>query len=184
MLNKDIDRMSTEELGKLFPVILVAHNPEWKDLYLKEEERIVQILKKKIVRIDHIGSTAVPGLISKPTIDILLQVVEDIEIKLLIKNLENIGYHCIEKPENPPPHIMMVKGYTINGFRGQAYHLHIRYRRKWDEITFRDHLIENPKDATAYAELKLKLASKYRNNRELYTEAKSDFIIKINELYM
>ena len=95
------------------------------------------------MKIDHVGSTAIPGLKAKPTIDILLQISEQIEIQKLKDTFKSLGYLINDHPENPAPHLTFVKGYTAQGFKGQAYHVHIRYIGDWDEVRFRDYLIKN-----------------------------------------
>ena len=75
-----------------------------------------------------------------------------------------------------------VKGYTDQGFKGQTYHIHIRYKGDWDEIRFRDYLINHKEAAKEYESIKLKLAEKYKNDREAYTNSKTDFIKNINIL--
>jgi GrpB-like predicted nucleotidyltransferase (UPF0157 family) len=60
--------------------------------------------------------------------------------------------------------------------------VHIRYRGDWDEIRFRDYLIQHRDVANAYEALKLQLAEKYKNDREAYTEGKSEFIGKVMKL--
>ena len=94
----------------------------------------------------------------------------------------SLGYQYIKREDNPPPHMMFVKGYTIRGFEGQTCHIHVRYKGDWDELYFRDYLIRHPHIAKEYEELKLDLSARYRNNREAYTNAKTPFIIKINRL--
>jgi len=178
-----INNLSVEELGQLFPIILSEPKPDWISIYKKEEKEIIAIIgKDNIDRIEHIGSTAVPGLISKPTIDILLEVKNKLKNKFLINSLKSIHYQYIPKPENPPPHMMFAKGYTEQGFKGQAYHIHVRYLGDWDELYFRDYLIIHSEIAKKYGKLKQELAKKYRNNREAYTEAKTEFINRINTL--
>lgn len=120
-----------------------------------------------------------PGLAAKPTIDILIQIDSDCEMDKLTKNLYALEYHCIPKPENPPPGLMFVKGYTPEGFRGQAFHIHVRYGGDWHEIHFRDYLRKSPETAKAYAYLKRRLADLFQNDRDGYTEAKTDFIQEI-----
>jgi GrpB-like predicted nucleotidyltransferase (UPF0157 family) len=88
----------------------------------------------------------------------------------------------LHKPENPPPHMMFVKGYTPEGFLGQAFHVHVRYPGDWNEIRFRDYLRIHNTIAKEYEALKIRLAQKYQYDRDGYTEAKSDFIEKINTL--
>jgi len=135
--------------------------------------------REVILQIDHIGSTAIPGMPAKPTIDILIQVYDYIPDHQLIDSLSSIGYQYIHKPENPPPHMMFVTGYTPDGIKGQTYHLHIRYDGPHEEIIFRDYLRSHPDAAREYTELKYRLAEKYRNDRDGYTEAKTEFIKKI-----
>lgn len=91
-------------------------------------------------------------------------------------------YRINDHPENLEPHLTFVKGYTKHGFRGQAYHVHIRYRGDWDEIRFRYYLIKNKEIAKEYETLKLELAEKYPNDREAYTDSKTEWIEKMNNL--
>ncbi len=180
---KTLDQMTAEELGKIFPIILSSHKEKWSELFNKEKESIcLHIGKQSVTRIEHIGSTAVPDIICKPTIDILLEVKKNTDSQSVINNLKSIGYHYISKPENPPPHMMFVKGYTIEGFKGQSYHVHVRYPGDWDELYFRDYLKNNAVVRKQYGELKTKLAVKFRNDRDGYTDAKSEFIKKITGL--
>ena len=181
--NKSLNDLTTEELGKLFPIIIQDYSEHWIDLYDAEKQIITNsFAQSEIVSIDHIGSTAVPGLKAKPTIDILFQVSEQIDTQKLVDIFTSLGYQLTEQPDNPQPHMTFVKGYAIHGFSGQTYHVHIRFKGDWDEIRFRDYLINNPNAANDYEVLKLKLAVKYKNDREAYTNSKNDFINKINKL--
>ncbi len=175
--------MTIGELGQLFPIIITDYSDKWYDLYKAEVKLLTDsLLQSDLVRIDHIGSTAVPGLKAKPTIDILMQVTEQIDIQKLKDIFTSLGYLINKHPENPAPHLSFVKGYTKQGFKGQAYHVHIRYRGDWDEIRFRDYLIKNKEIAKEYETLKLKFAAKYPNDREAYTDSKTEWIEKINNL--
>lgn len=78
--------------------------------------------------------------------------------------------------------MMFMKGYTLKGFSGQAYHVHVRYPGDWDEIYFRDYLISHPEVAHEYETLKRELSEKYANDREAYTAGKSGFARDITEL--
>ncbi len=179
---KQLDEMSREELGKLFPIIISKPNPIWHDLYLSEKTNIEQIIGlNNIVRINHFGSTSVPNLYAKPTIDILLEIQNYTDTKKLISFLKCIGYMYSPQPNNPPPHMMFMKGYTEDGFRGQAYHLHVRYSGDWNELYFRDYLILHPEIAEEYGKLKLKLKEFYEFDRDGYTDAKSFFIRRITK---
>ena len=182
-MTDDLNRLSTKELGKLFPVIIADYNPEWAKMYLHEKQIILETVKPGfILRIEHIGSTAIPGLCAKPTIDILLEIRKNRAPDLLVNDLKKIQYQYIPRPENPPPHIMLAKGYSDKGFSGQTYHIHVRYPGDWDEIVFRNYLIRNPEIAGKYGELKQVLSVKFRNDREKYTDGKSDFIASIMKI--
>jgi GrpB-like predicted nucleotidyltransferase (UPF0157 family) len=175
--------MTIAELGKLFPIILTDYSDKWADLYFSEAKMITDAFSKtEIIKIDHIGSTAIPGLKAKPTIDILLQVSEQLAIQKIKDVFKSLGYLINNHPENPAPHFTFVKGYTKQGFKGQAYHVHIRYSGDWDEIRFRDYLIKNKEVAKEYETLKLELAEQFPNDREAYTDSKTEWIKKINNL--
>ena len=184
-MESDLDKLSVEQFGRLFPVTLTDYDPNWKNIFEKEKQRLIVTLQTdNIYRIEHIGSTAIPFIKSKPTIDILLEVNESTGNKSIIHSIKSMGYHYIPKPENPAPHMMFVKGYSKEGFVGQAYHIHVRYPGKWGEISFRNYLNKNPHLAKEYEKLKIKLAGKYKNNREAYTEGKTEFVNRINEYAM
>jgi GrpB-like predicted nucleotidyltransferase (UPF0157 family) len=182
-MSKSLDEMTDEERSQLFPVILSEYKPVWKKNYLKEKAVVARAVgSHNIVRISHIGSTAVPGLLAKPTVDILVEIKDDTDTARLISNLQLGGYRYLEQPENPPPHMMFIKGYTREGFRGQVFHIHVRYSRDWDELYFRDYLLAHPETAAEYGRLKLELKQKYEHDRDAYTNAKTDFIKRITGL--
>lgn len=175
--------MTNEELWALFPIILSEHRAEWTKFYEQEKDTIISALgTKNIGRINHIGSTSVPGLIAKPTIDILLEIPTDADIPSLTAALISAGYICNTQPNNPAPHLMFMKGYTPQGFRGQAVHLHVRFPGDWDELYFRDYLRSHPETAKSYGKLKQNLQLRYEHDRDAYTEAKTDFIQEATRL--
>lgn len=182
-MKDDLSKLSTKELGQLFPIFLVNYNQNWIKLYQLEKSNIIKAIgKQKIVRIEHIGSTAIPGLCAKPTIDILIELMDITNCDLQIENLKKIDYRYIPKPENPPPHCMLAKGYSISGITGQTYHIHLRSAGEWDEIIFRDFLNKNPDTARQYGDLKRRLAAEYKNDREQYTNGKGEFVNRIIKL--
>ncbi len=121
-------------------------------------------------------------MIAKPTIDILLEIQNDTDVPKLITNMQSCGYLFDAQPDNPPPHMKFMKGYTPQGFKGQAFHVHIRYKGDWDELYFRDYLLIHPDVADEYAKLKIELKQKYKYDRNTYTDAKTDFIKRITAL--
>lgn len=176
-MNKQLEEMSLKDLGQLFPIKIVEHDPSWAGEYGREKMEVEAVVgRKNIVRISHIGSTRVPGLVSKPTIDILLEITGEKAAEKLVEQMRSIGYLFTPQPDNPPPRMMFMKGYTLRGYEGQAFHLHARYAGDWDELYFRDYLLSRPDVAREYGELKLRLKAAHENDREAYTAAKTDFI--------
>lgn len=176
---KELSEMSLEELWQLFPIILKEHNPEYSSWYLEEKESLVNIIgKNNIARINHIGSTSVKGLIAKPTVDILLEVNNDCEVEALKEKLSNNGWILMSYSNDPELRMVFNKGYTKYGFAEKVFHLHLRYFNDWNELYFRDYLRLNKEVADEYGKLKLSLKDKYEHNRDGYTEAKTEFIMK------
>lgn len=171
-----LSRMCHEELWRLFPIILSGSREEWAELYRRERDLLAEAVGcTRITRISHIGSTAVPGLDAKPTIDILMEVSPDSFVFETPPLLRKCGYMETHRDEERMG-LVMVKGYTAEGFRGQAFHLHVRPWRDWDELYFRDYLAAHPKEAQKYAELKRSLKEKFEFNRDAYTEGKTKII--------
>jgi GrpB-like predicted nucleotidyltransferase (UPF0157 family) len=176
-MEKDLNQLTTKELGELFPIIIVEYNPNWPVLASIEKMNVIKTIGEEFIsRIEHIGSTAIPGLCAKPTIDFLLEILDITNCDFLKKQLQKINYNFIPKPENPSPHMMFAKGYSESGITGQTFHIHVRYPGDWDEILFRDYLINSKKVTADYARLKMKLAIEFKNDREKYTDSKTAFI--------
>lgn len=170
-------KLTNEELWELFPVILAAHEPVWEERFNSERALIEACVgKETIVRFSHIGSTAVPGLLAKPTIDMLMEIADDTALDGLKAATCGSGYIFTPQPDNPAPHMMFLKGYTPQGFCGQAYHLHVRYAGDWDELYFRDWLRRRPDVAAEYGALKARLRKRFEHDRDGYTKEKTAFI--------
>lgn len=175
--------MTLEELWKLFPIILKEHNLDYKDWYKIEKEQLLNCIdRKNIIRINHIGSTSVEGLIAKPTVDILLEINNENNIEQLTDTLLHNGWFLMSSEKNPYMNMVFNKGYTKEGFAEKVYHLHVRYYNNWNELYFRDYLIDHKEVAKEYGKLKLELIKKYEHDRDGYTDAKSDFILKYTEI--
>lgn len=176
-MSKALSEMTNEELWVLFPIILKDHNENYKYWYQEEEEDIQSYLtSKEISRISHIGSSAVNGLLSKPTVDILLEINTDVAMSEIVKILSQNGWTLMKSQMTPFLSYVFNKGYTADGFSEKVYHLHMRSKGDWDELYFRDFLIEHKEVANAYSHLKSDLLPAYKNNRDGYTEAKTAFI--------
>lgn len=180
---KRLSEMSNEELWALFPIVLKEYNADYPLWYEEEALVLVELIgNNQIERISHIGSTTVPGLLSKPTVDILLEITQDCHVDNLIVTLEQNGYICSNQPDNPPPHLMFMKGYTLQGFAEKVFHLHVRYCRDWDELYFRDYLQLHPDISEEYGILKSELHQRFVYDRDGYTYAKTDFIRRHTQL--
>ncbi len=181
-MGKELSDMTLEELWKLFPIILKEHSTEYKDWYEVEKQNLLDIIDNQhIIRINHIGSTAVKGLISKPTVDILLELAKESNIQQIKEQILHDGWILMSEQTSPDLDLVFNKGYTKEGFAEKVYHLHVRYYNNWNELYFRDYLIEHKVTALEYGQLKLKLKEKYEYNRDGYTKAKSTFIMKVTE---
>jgi len=172
--------MTQEGRSRLFPVILCEYNPAWSEWFTEEKANLVRLIgDEHILRITHVGSTSVPGLLAKPTVDILIEIKADTGIEDLKAALPCSEYIQMPDSDNadvPPLHLMFVKGYTRDGFAEKVYHIHVRYLGDWDEVHFRDYLVAHPEAAAAYAALKQVLKDRFEYDRDGYTEAKSEFI--------
>lgn len=169
--------MALKKLWRLFPVVLKPHDPAYFDWY-EEQRELLAALPFNIKRISHIGSTAVPGLIAKPTVDILLEIGDDCDADGAAKHIINAGWILMSDVRTPEVRLSFNKGYTENGYTGKVYHLHLRRCAGHDELYFRDYLLAHKDIADEYAALKLSLLEKYKNDRDGYTEAKTEFIKK------
>lgn len=182
-LDQEIDE---ERRTRIYPVILSEYNPAWPKWYAEEKANLERLIgTKDIARISHYGSTSVPGLIAKPTVDILLEINKDTDINKLITALPSPEYICLNEAAltlpTPPPHLMFLKGYLPDGFAEKVYHIHVRNIGDWNELYFRDYLIDHPETAAEYAALKVKLHKDFEYDRDGYTDAKSAFVRAVTE---
>ena len=175
-MSKKLSEMTLEELWELFPIILKEHDERWNDYFLEETLKLKDLLPKNAI-ISHIGSTAIRGIWAKPIIDILVEVEENIANISII--LQKHGWIKMSESENS---ISLNKGYTENGFADKVYHLHLRYFGDNKEIYFRDFLNSHPEIAKEYEALKIKLWKIYEHNRDGYTQAKTEFVLKYTTL--
>ncbi|MBP1989808.1 GrpB family protein [Paenibacillus eucommiae] len=156
-------------------VLVSDYNPEWVIDFEKEKELLVEQLKDIIVGIEHIGSTAVPGLAAKPTIDIMIGVnnLKDIT-EIHLERLDSYGYEFIDHPHFPERRF-----FRKGKWRAGTHHLHIylHLAENWNtNLLFRDYLINHPDAAKEYGKLKRDLKEKFQHDRVGYTNAKAPFI--------
>ena len=179
-MSKNLEEMSLEELWQLFPIFLVEHKKDWKSWYEEEKLIITALIPKEyIIRIAHIGSTAISNIWAKNIVDILIELNLETQLEQVKNILTNNGWLCMSEDLN---RISMNKGYTEQGFADRVFHLHLRIKGDNDELYFRDYLRENEDIAKEYESLKLSLWRRFEHNRDGYTDAKTDFIKKYTQI--
>ena len=180
IMSKPLSEMTLEELWQLFPIFLTEYQTYWTEWYQEEYTLLSAILSKNyIVRINHIGSTAIKGIWAKPIIDILVEIIEQTNMQLICDILTENGYLCMSQSEN---RMSFNKGYTERGFSEKVFHLHLRYIGDNDELYFRDYLNEHADIAKEYENLKISLRKLYEHNRDRYTNAKGNFIANVMKM--
>jgi GrpB-like predicted nucleotidyltransferase (UPF0157 family) len=157
-------------------VIVVPYIDGWPALFARTARALRVALGDVPSRIDHIGSTAVPGLAAKPVIDIQISVPALEPVSRYRGALESLGYVFREDNEE------RTKRYFRERPGQPRTHVHVRRAGSWSEqfaLLFRDYLRVHPDDARRYATFKIRLAEKYGEDRDGYTEAKGPFLWEI-----
>lgn len=171
---EEIDGRWIAENGLEAPIELVAYDPSWPSKFEAERAHLEGVLAKWLVgSIEHIGSTAVPGLAAKPVIDIMAPVKTLESSRPAIEAVVGAGYvhypymgdvmhwFCKPTPEERTHHLHLVP---------------IGSRLWFERLAFRDALRSSVTLANEYADLKAQLAARFRTDREAYTKAKTPFV--------
>lgn len=159
-------------------VALAEYDPAWPAMYEAEAARLRAALPPGLIlAMEHFGSTAIPGLIAKPVIDILIAVpsVEEAR-RLAVAPMAALGYaFWADNPKRD--RLFFVKGLPPSAPH-RTHHVHMTEPdgEMWQRLLFRDHLRRHPEEAARYAALKRELAARHREDREAYTEAKSAYV--------
>jgi GrpB-like predicted nucleotidyltransferase (UPF0157 family) len=162
-------------------IVIVPYDPAWPEQFAEEERKLREALGELVVRIDHVGSTSVPGLAAKPVIDIQLSVRSLHPLSRIERLLADAGYTHV-----PDPDEWFERVYPL--FRKPAnwpstHHLHACTAGGEQErrhIAFRDYLRDHAEAAAEYLDLKLRLATLHdgitAESRERYALAKKSFV--------
>jgi GrpB-like predicted nucleotidyltransferase (UPF0157 family) len=159
---------------------IVDYDPAWPGMFVAEAERLRATFGANLLAIEHFGSTAVPGLASKPIIDILVIVRSlDAARAVVLEPLRSLDYMFWD--DNPKKdRLFYVRGMPPFGAR-RTHHVHVTESggELCERLLFRDYLRANREEADRYAELKRTPAAKHREDREAYTEAKSEYVAAV-----
>lgn len=155
---------------------IADYSPHWPAQFDAEARVLRSAFGDDTIDVEHVGSTAVPGLGAKPVIDMLLGASSLAQIEHHIRDLEAVGYRYVPEFERQLP----LRRYFVKPNRGDAhFHLHAVERGGafWlDHLRFRDALREQPALCEQYLTLKRQLAASFQMDRAGYTDAKASFI--------
>lgn len=168
--------MSVPRRSDTAPIVIAPADPGWPGEFRDIAARLRAALDVTALRIDHVGSTSVPGLDAKPIIDIQVSVASLEPDRPYRHPLETLGY--VFDASNPD----RTKRYFGQPPGARATHIHVRRAGSFDEqlnLLLRDYLRTHPKDAHDYARTKRELAGRFRNDREGYVQAKEPTIWSI-----
>jgi len=153
-------------------VRLVPYRGEWAQLFCKERARLLAAIGEYVLDIQHVGSTAIPGLPAKPILDIGVAVAEFEAARVCIAPLEALGYTYRGEHGIPRRHY-----FVREPPRTHHLHMHEIASPEWGRLVlFRDYLLAHPDVAEAYGALKRELARRHSHDRGAYTEAKTAFV--------
>jgi GrpB-like predicted nucleotidyltransferase (UPF0157 family) len=173
------EQIRSSTVGELRPlsggILLVDYDPKWPALFQREADRIHALLGDRALRIEHTGSTSVPGLPAKPVIDLLLVVADSADEASYVAELDAAGYALRIREANWHEHRMM-KGPDTD------INLHV-FSSGCPEIdrilAFRDWLRSHPADRDLYAHTKQTLAQREWKYVQNYADAKGAVIAEI-----
>ncbi|MGH2712418.1 MAG: GrpB family protein [Thermoleophilaceae bacterium] len=151
---------------------VVAYDPQWPTRFLQQSGAIRATLGEVALRIDHIGSSAVPGLAAKPIIDVQISVAALEPPDAFRVPLEQLGY--VFRADN----LERTKRYFREPPGARRTHLHVRRAGSFSEqlaLLFRDFMRTHPDWAQRYAELKYGVAERHAGDRERYIQEKQPF---------
>ncbi len=161
------------DIGIGHVVELREHNPRYKEIFLRESERIISAFGQLPISLHHVGSTSVEGLCAKPIIDMLLTYPKTVTIEMVKEKLVRMGY--LFREDLLPDRTYFV----LEDDKGVRYCAITVYpnddARASGILTFRDNLRNDPSLVEEYAAIKRKL-SEESANRQVYTHQKSAFI--------
>jgi len=173
-LLKDNSKMNKKEQI----IEVVPYDLNWPKAFLVEESLIKPLFSENFIAIHHIGSTAVPGLSAKPTIDIILEVNNINLVDATNDAMASLGYEALGE------YGIIGRRLFIKGEEKRTHHVHTFQTSNTEihrHLCFRDYLIAHPADAKNYAELKIRLSKEVSHNREAYVKNKHEYIKELEQ---
>lgn len=155
-------------------VVIEDYSKEWATEFKQEEIKIRNVLGGKLIQIEHIGSTSIKDLGSKPIIDIMCGVKNLIEINDFIDSFAGIGYDFVWHKEFPERRFFRKGEYRAGTHHLLIYEFESEFWK--NNVLFRDYLRNHPVVLNEYYQLKIKLAEIYPYDRVSYTNGKNEFI--------
>jgi GrpB-like predicted nucleotidyltransferase (UPF0157 family) len=152
-------------------VEVVPHDRNWPVQYARERDHICRALGSSVLDVQHVGSTAVPGLAAKPIIDIAVAIDSLQHAAVVLPVLESLEYELHAEIQIP--------GEIFFRKRGGTHHLHLleEHSPYWENyLFFRDYLRKDAAGARRYLSLKKRLADRFARDRNSYTRGKARFI--------
>jgi GrpB-like predicted nucleotidyltransferase (UPF0157 family) len=157
------------------PIEIVEYDPDWPAWFAAEERQIRAVLRDRVLLLEHVGSTSVPGLPAKPLIDIAMEVADTADEPAYVPDLEAAGYVLrIREPEWFEHRLFKGPGRDLNLHVFPAGCAEVRRM-----ILFRDWLREHEEDRTLYADAKRQLAARPWKYMQQYADAKSAVVAGI-----
>lgn len=159
-------------------VELLDYDNDYTRIYLEEKKNLQRLLKGKYIRIEHVGSTAIKNIKSKPIIDILVTCEDLVSFQKFVKdNVESETYTVKEMADDAEDFLIRKEeDGKVKAFIHVVLH---DSKVAKDYILFRNYLNKYPEEAKKYEELKVELLKKYKDDRPKYTEGKNEYIKSI-----
>jgi len=161
------------------PIVIVDYDPAWSGQFEVLRRRIAKALGNLVARIEHVGSTAVPGLAAKPIIDLDVLLASPDDMSEAVDRLASIGY--VHQGDLGVPGREAFKEQS-GGAQPRSHHLYVFTDSSGEfsrHLAFRDCLRANPQCAQAYEELKRALALRFTEDRVAYNEGKTRFVCEV-----
>lgn len=165
---------------KRHTVRLEEYQPEWHQIFLQTKKELLKEIGDLVMDIQHVGSTAIPGIPAKPILDIAIAIDAKDHLKDIIVKLEDLGYEYRGDSREDGGQLFVMN--IGPGVRSKHVHIVLQDDPQWQNyLRFRDTLIARPDLSREYTALKASLATQFPQDRKSYTSGKHQFIRSVLE---